>query len=300
MPTIIDEQGLADCNPCLTGNHAGCRKRWQTGMRSKAVQHTCACSEADHRRGRQEALGSVHKVHVDDANLPEVSDRAKCVTRIPKHLAKSPQDKRGFPVPHVSEWSDESMQTNLERGSRRFAKTVVGPSQFEITVMAPEGEQGKGSPKLASLQPIRQRDCVLNRRCQVCGKPIDVKSVVVFVGGEYADAPVKGSDETRTVLAFREPPLHKRCAVFALFACPGINTGQAVVVECRDYKVLPFSKRLLSNEPDDDGIYPVETAWEWLPADAGYLEYVLAVPADDARVHVNLVTYREKNAGMVK
>jgi hypothetical protein len=84
---------------------------------------------------------------------------------------------------------------------------------------------GVGEPDLGHQCPIRQRECMSERKCQVCSLPILEDMDLVFLGGPK-------------IKHFWEPPLHLTCAVYALQVCPGITRRQGMgVVQARNYEL---------------------------------------------------------------
>jgi hypothetical protein len=252
---------------------------------------TCGCKTQGHTAEPVLNLDGMQKrqVYVPDEQ-PELSTMTKCTVPVPKFLRHLPTDKRGFPVPYVSEWHDESGEANMRRvadGTQvggRFEKARIAGSPWPVTLLSPSGTKGKGAPRLASLHPIRQRECVLKRKCQVCGRSIKPSSTCLLVGGERHEV------DGKTLFGFREPPLHPRCAVFALYACPGINRAEVVVSEQRDYDIVPYSQRITQHYKD--GSVDTEPVIGFVPYDQGYVEYLLAVPRADALVHLDPATFR--------
>lgn len=195
---------------------------------------------------------------------------------IPRHLRRLLVEVRGFPVPYVAEWTDEGPDANLRRDDVRFARLDLrewGSPYESVVVLDPKGEQGKGAARLARLHPGRQRECLLRRLCQVCGLKADPKETLVFVGGLRKDG----------LVAFREPGMHRRCAAFALFACPGINRSDVVVIESVTYEILPSSMYVNVDAQGEEDHIPARLG-EWLPERVGFLAGLWAKLPDDVPV----------------
>jgi hypothetical protein len=115
---------------------------------------------------------------------------------IPNRLNHLLRDKRGFPIPYVADWT-------------RPENTVDIIHRDGYAIMGCSCRIGVGTPLLGEQCPVRQRLCMLNRRCQVCGRTIRADQPVVFLG--RADLPY-----------YIEPPLHKACAAYSVQVCPGM------------------------------------------------------------------------------
>jgi hypothetical protein len=209
---------------------------------------------------------------------------------IPRHLQRLPLDPRGFPVPHVSEWTDENPEANERRGDIRFGLVDfrdLGCPYAEVLTLFPKGEQGKGAPRLAKLHPVRQRECLLKRICSVCGQKASPDETLAFIGVPRPDG--------RMILS--EPGMHRRCTAFAVFACPGINRDPAIVVaESRSFTIIPES--YLVELVDGEEQHTAAPLGEWVPRPYGYLRGLMVlVPA--AAPTQPLAAWRDANAHLL-
>ena len=154
-----------------------------------------------------------------------------------EHIARLPKDKKGFPIPYVAEWSHEADDST-------FVIHDEGWAQANCNCKIGEGE-----PILGHQCPVRQRECMAEHKCQVCGFPIEgTDTEMAFIGGEDMNV-------------FWEPPLHLSCAAYSLQVCPGITRRPGVRVRvCTEYELLDkfeFSPDPRDNEFTTSGEMPL-------------------------------------------
>jgi len=156
---------------------------------------------------------------------------------MPDRVARLPQDKRGFPVPWISCWSHEGSRMRPEPMTIHrdgYSVEIMGASCTHVA--------GQGTPDIANLCAGRQVQGMTQRRCDVCGDPID--GTCHFVG------------QVRNEW-FRETPLHLECAVYSLQVCPGISTGAGVGVQsCEAYDIMPVFLRSDGEGGTEEQQYP--------------------------------------------
>jgi hypothetical protein len=105
---------------------------------------------------------------------------------MPAAVAARPRDARGYPVPAITPWED---------GEPRFAATGVARTYL----------------------------CAVERRCSICGNPIEPGPVWRVVGGSEADAideALAAGLEYRNAAATVEAPGHRACMLYAAIVCP--------------------------------------------------------------------------------
>jgi hypothetical protein len=193
---------------------------------------------------------------------------------IPHHLRNLPVEGRGFPVPHVADWSDESAEANERRGDQRFAHLDLrhlGCPYPDVVTLDPKGTQGKGAPRIAKQNPVRSRECIEHRICSICGRKASPEETLAFIGARRPDGH----------MLLTEPGMHKRCAAFVVFACPGINNEPGlIVVESRTYEIVPecFYVQVVDGE---ERHIPARLG-TWVPFPDGYLLGFRVMPPDDA------------------
>lgn len=127
---------------------------------------------------------------------------------VPDDIDVLPKDRKGFPIPYVAEWSnhrDRDDYTSLMEQSDNHA------------ILMCSCERGEGEPILGHQCPMRQRECMVERRCQVCSLEIPEDEDCYFLGGAEIDV-------------FWEPPLHFQCALYSMQVCPGITRRRGLFV----------------------------------------------------------------------
>lgn len=153
------------------------------------------------------------------------------------------RDRRGLPVPYVNAWGEES----VERASVAYDPLVGAPAVF----FADHGEV----PDFTRQNPQRQRRCVVEGLCQVCGKPVPwsrrnlvIASLSVqwhWVGNLRREVPVT-----------HEPWLCDRCCAVAVGWCPALirrrREEQLEVVKVRSQKEVQLivSSGAIDGHPD--------------------------------------------------
>lgn len=119
------------------------------------------------------------------------------------------RDRRGLPVPYINAWGAES----VERGRVEVDPLVGGPAWF----VDDYGDE----PDFTRQNPQRQRRCMVEGLCQVCGKPVPWSRRNLVV----ADLSVKWQyvAERRCVVpVVAEPWLCDRCCAIAVDWCPAL------------------------------------------------------------------------------
>lgn len=143
---------------------------------------------------------------------------------MPDRIARLPRDKRGFPVPAISCWSEDAHgQDSVLQPEEVYLD--LGPYAVQVLTATCTHVAGAGVPDLANLCAGKQVEMMTQRRCDVCADPID--GTCHFIG-QIANG------------WFREAPLHEECATYSLRVCPGISTGEGVGVQsCATYDITP-------------------------------------------------------------
>lgn len=147
---------------------------------------------------------------------------------VPPVIDMLPKDRKGFPIPYVADWRSHEDDVHAERLGPRYG------------VLHCDCEPGVGEPRLGHQCPTRQKECMRERKCQVCSLSIPQDEDCYFLGG----APVE---------TFWEPPLHLTCALYSLQVCPGITRRQGMsVTSCRDYQLYD---RFEFSEDNQDAVF---------------------------------------------
>lgn len=224
----------------------------------------------------------------------ELSDRQKFTScPVPHHLRNLPTDRRGFPVPHVAEWTSETPDATDRRGDSRFAiedfRDIGCPYPEVVTIDPQGGHQGEGAPRLAKLSPARSRECVIKRICSICGRKASPEETLAFIGTRRSDGH----------LILSEPGMHKRCAAFAVFACPGINREPLVIVaESVTYEIVPESF-LVKVDDEGEEQHVALRLGNWAPYPDGYLSKLMVLVPDKAPSWP-IAEWREANAHLLE
>lgn len=141
---------------------------------------------------------------------------------MPEQIARLPQANTA-PVPWTVRWS---------KGSDHVVQRENGP------VLVCTCKAGKGHPLFGSPCPNRQRQAVAERRCTVCGTPVEADQVCTWPLADPA---------TRY---YFEAPAHAQCLAFALRTCPKLASiaHRSYVVQARDY--LVWEHRAIGTSPE--------------------------------------------------
>ena len=117
--------------------------------------------------------------------------------------------RKGLPVPYVADWTGET------------DSYVTHDSKLNRKVLATGGRMGTGEPMFGRQNPMRQRQCMMNNRCQVCSNDITEDYVWFIAGWVPNDANVAAVEPLVPVI--EEPPLCTPCARYAVQICPGLR-----------------------------------------------------------------------------
>ncbi|WP_028648093.1 hypothetical protein [Nocardiopsis sp. CNT312] len=141
---------------------------------------------------------------------------------MPPEIARLPR-AGSTPVPWTVQWSG---------GGDHVVQRDQGP------VLVCTCKPGKGRPRFGTPCVNHQRRAVQERRCTVCGIPIDTDQACTW--------PLADTD-TRY---YFEAPSHAQCLAFALRSCPKLASiaHRTHVVRARDYTVL--ERRAVGTSPE--------------------------------------------------
>lgn len=133
---------------------------------------------------------------------------------MPERIAELPRSAGGLPVPYVAQWEGEEDMT-------------IEPCEYALgqrSVFPLHGSQvGLTRPVFGVMEPSRQREVVMDVRCQVCRlklPPIDDAET----GGEihWLIDLLHEPDTMRGHRLSLEPWVCDDCLVYALQVCPGL------------------------------------------------------------------------------
>lgn len=122
------------------------------------------------------------------------------------HLRK---DRRGLPVPFINTWGPETAET-----TRVAHDPLVGG---QATFIDDHGDV----PDFTRQSPQRQRQCMVEGLCQVCGKPVPWSRRNLVVA-DLAVEWVYVNELRREVPVVMEPWLCNRCCDIAVNWCPAL------------------------------------------------------------------------------
>lgn len=120
---------------------------------------------------------------------------------MPRQIAALHRDRRGFPVPWISDWSSNQEKPSLVEGDRRFGAWLGKCPHVD----------GEGEPNLGALCPTRQIKGMIERRCDVCGDHMPKR--LYWMGNQEL-----------VTSGYRECPLHLDCLLYSGQVCPGMTT----------------------------------------------------------------------------
>lgn len=156
-------------------------------------------------------------------------------------MTKPPEEWRGLVVPFITMWKSEVRQA-VRKESRLDGRLAIFPA-----AAAPEG-----NPVLNAVDHSRQRLVVLERRCQVCAKPLGAWRWAAALGREC--------DVGDGWLRY-EPPACRPCMALACRICPGLYTKkpeiQAVARELFALQLLKPDTLRAAGHDVPEGIGPV-------------------------------------------
>jgi hypothetical protein len=137
-------------------------------------------------------------------------------------IAALPRTRSGMPVPYTTLYRDEQEPTYLDR-------------QDGQQILACRCQFGQGRPQFGKPCPKRQRNCMLYRRCVVCGRRLAPTTQAVFLG--LAKRTANGAVDPQYVSI--EPPAHADSAAYSALACPHLAGGadKVIVGVTRTYEV---------------------------------------------------------------
>ncbi len=75
-----------------------------------------------------------------------------------------------------------------------------------------------GKPDFTLMGDSRVRECNAKNWCSVCGRSLNVKKAIAYVGGPHTREDIEGG-----ALWFADPPMHVKCAEFSMEYCPHLQ-----------------------------------------------------------------------------
>ncbi|MFF3730767.1 hypothetical protein ACFYXM_10720 [Streptomyces sp. NPDC002476] len=141
---------------------------------------------------------------------------------------------RGLRVPYVALWSSEKEQLALlvrtvggEWRNERIGYTDELPTdrRQETLWVRYSVSRGSGTPDLALMHPLRQRQALERMLCQVCGKSTYDEAFRrwgerhLFIRRDPDNRPISDGELTAT------PPVCEPCAIESARSCPHLRRG---------------------------------------------------------------------------
>ncbi|WP_433891806.1 hypothetical protein [Streptomyces sp. CA-111067] len=219
-------------------------------------------------------------------------------TRQPRVYTWSPQTwgPHHIPVPFAASWSGEHPD-NDQLHVRTDHKGVPGLAfrderpedrdRHGVLWARMSWAPGTGKPQFAQMHPLRQRDAMLLKLCQVCGKPADrTREGWLFLearGPHTAGLPDPGDPYQGFT---PKPPVCSGCAILAARMCP--HLGDPIAFRSRKPLIagvfgglyLPNRNGRVLALPKDDHLYYGRTnATRWFLASQLITELTKCTPA---------------------
>ena len=149
---------------------------------------------------------------------------------------------KGQVVPWVSRWSGERdddelrIAKNLTTGALTlFYEDTADPDHDENrdergVLWARDRQDRSGWPEFGQVNALRQRACMLERLCQVCGQPITESPIRWLMGPQHLYT-VQGRYVTMS------PPTCERCAELSKELCPHLSTKGSRLLLVQRYEI---------------------------------------------------------------
>jgi hypothetical protein len=131
---------------------------------------------------------------------------------MPRRIANLDKDVRGYPIPYVAQ---------------RWKSLLVPPPVTKYGLVAVNDPSHGRELVLGKMDEERQRRCMLEGKCSVCGTRI--KGNRWMAGGlpdDNAERAMVGEGIDGGIYAFREPWVDTECMRYALHVCPGLVVGR--------------------------------------------------------------------------
>lgn len=116
----------------------------------------------------------------------------------------------GVPVPYTVSWTAEE--------SFHVARCAHAGGRAICQAVAP----GEGKPKFGSPHSQRQREAIARGLCDLCGKPLKLRTKV-----SLSHARPRGMGANGFAILQVEPLLHKECAAISMEHCPSLKRDVA-------------------------------------------------------------------------
>lgn len=150
-------------------------------------------------------------------------------------VEKLPQWK-GRPVPWVARWSGEIAKSPAQVARTPDGQVVVLYERGELrddhgVLWISESPTREGVPEYAQVSAWRQRSCMLNRLCQVCGEQIESRLIRWLID------PRQIHTMSNAATATMSPPTCDGCIPLALDLCPAMKKSHRIA-KVLEYRVI--------------------------------------------------------------
>jgi hypothetical protein len=150
---------------------------------------------------------------------------------LPPRLAGLGTDRRGFLAAFVAPWTkEEARLVRHEPAPPGYAAPTLPDGRIRVQYLGAfdDSLRGRGTPVLGQVSPQRQRRCMVERRCGVCGRRFGPREHLWFIGSlaMLRDGVI-------------EPPVHRGCARYALQVCPQLQFPGVMVYPTATYELVP-------------------------------------------------------------
>ncbi|MFE9613196.1 hypothetical protein [Streptomyces sp. NPDC006012] len=191
----------------------------------------------------------------------------------PRKTAARPQFHwQGLHVPFIAPWSEESTPRYRVVERPRFAGGGIAYAdevsradrRHDVLWVRRALLRGRGTPQLAAVHPLRQRQAMSHMLCQVCGETTfndDFRrwgERHLFLARAVEGRPIHDGERTTT------PPVCLPCAMEAVESCPPLRKGHAaaLVERAQPWGVagIAYDPRTLLPIPPKDPKDPLEEA----------------------------------------
>jgi hypothetical protein len=146
--------------------------------------------------------------------------------------------RRGLIVPWVTRWTSEvrnpALQPSYNPGTGGLALDFLDEQPSDridgVLWMREGNSRGEGEPEWKQVSSHRQRACMLDQRCQVCGMKIEDTEIPWLLPASAMDR------KTRTGLTTMTPPTCAACIPIAMRSCPQLGRTKVNAVTVTAYR----------------------------------------------------------------
>jgi hypothetical protein len=126
-----------------------------------------------------------------------------------------------------------SAQREPSKLPQRLDRFPKDESRGGIPIFYTVRTDAEGKAFFTQVDNARREECIVNRKCGICGEPL--VDDIVCVG--------EANEETARKLRFAEAAMHEECAMYAISACPYLRTPGYVM---REKRAVPAGETIQS------------------------------------------------------